>query len=140
MVERLDELAVAQCVGELRAAARRPIDQAALETLIGWLRPQFVDILNHPEGARRWAEHGHLLRDNARHIGALADFFASHVSAPSIGIDELSPAFQMVRAACTVGADGPVPAPVDVDVDADGPAERLLRALSRPERAATFLD
>ena len=136
MVEGLAELAVTQCVGELQAAARRPIDKAALETLVGWLRPQFVDILNHAEGARRWAEHGHLLRDNARHIGALADFFANHASAQRIGIDELTPAFQMVRAACTVGADGPVPAPID----ADGPAERLLRALSRSERPATLLD
>jgi hypothetical protein len=96
----MSAVAVDQCLAALRAACHRPIHQAGLDTVVGWLRPQFDRILDHPDGAGRWAEHGHIMRDNARHIGALADFFAHRADARIVGIDELTRAFEMVRAAC----------------------------------------
>ena len=124
-MKRLSEIAVAECVAELRTACRRPIDQMALETMLGWLRPQFEDILDHTQGAARWADHGHIMRDNGRRIGGLADFFANHSDVTTVGINELTQAFTMVRAVCRVGADGPVVEPID----SDGPAERFLRTI-----------
>lgn len=104
-MKRLPDRAIKECVNELRGACRMPIDHAALEELVEWLRPNFETILGHPEGARRWAEHGQRMRDNARHLGAFADFFANHAEVDRIGIDELTRAFKMIRADCTVRAE-----------------------------------
>jgi hypothetical protein len=104
-MKRLPDIAIKECVRELRAACRMPIDEAALATLVGWLRPNFERILGHPDGGRRWADHGYRMRDNARHLGAFADFFGSHAEIETIGLEELSRAFQMVRADCTVRAE-----------------------------------
>lgn len=101
---RLPDLAIRECLGELRAACRIPIDELALETVVGWLRPNFEQILGHPDGGNRWADHGQRMRDNARHLGAFADFFGSHAGSQTIGLDELKRAFQIVRADCTVRA------------------------------------
>src|SRR5262249_26042789 len=129
---RMSEIAIKECVGELRAACRRPIDQASLETVIGWLRPQFEKILDRLDGGKRWAEHGQRLRENSRHLGALAAFFANHADAGTVGIDELTQAVKMVRADCTVRAERvPLayeycpPAPVDARL-----AEEFLRAIA----------
>jgi hypothetical protein len=129
---RVTENAIRECVVELRAACRRPIDQPALDTLVGWLRPNFERILGHPDGAKRWADHGHRMRDNARYIGAFADFFGS--SATTIGLEELKRAFQVVRADCTVRSEAqPVayeycyPPPAGLDTQA---AEQFLRAVA----------
>lgn len=103
-MRRLSDIAVNECVGELRAACRLPIEQPALDTVIGWLRPNFERILDHASGGKRWADHGQRVRDNARHLGAFADFFANHVGATIVGVDELKPAFQMIRADCTIQA------------------------------------
>jgi hypothetical protein len=104
VIHRVQENAIRECVVELRAACRRPIDQAALDTLVGWLRPNFERILGHPEGAKRWADHGYRMRDNARYIGTFADFFAGPGTS-AIGLEELKRAFQVVRADCTVRAE-----------------------------------
>jgi hypothetical protein len=132
-MKRLPDIAIKECVSELRAACRRPIDQPALDTVVEWLRPNFEQILAHPEGGRRWADHGQRMRDNARHLGAFADFFGSHTGADRIGIDELTRAFQIIRADCTVRAER---TPVayeycrNVPVDAAG-AEEFLHTVAR---------
>jgi len=129
---KMSEVAIKECVAELRAACRRPIDQSALETIIGWLRPQFEQILDRLDGGKRWAEHGQRLRENSRHLGGLADFFAHHADSAAVGINELTQAVKMVRADCTVRAERiPLayeycrPAPVDASV-----AEEFLRAIA----------
>ena len=104
MLEKLSELAIRECVAELRAACRRPIDEAALGTLLDWLRPNFQEILDRPDGRAHWADHGQHMRDNGRYIGALADFFSYGADVPIAGASELRQAFAMVRDACRVGA------------------------------------
>src|SRR5262249_15013503 len=130
----MSEIAVQECVAELRAACRRPIEQPALDMLVGWLRPQFEEILDHPDGAARWADHGHRMRDNGRHIGALADFFGHHVDAEVVGAHELTQAFRMVRAACRLGGD-----PAQAEWPDAGLTEAFLRALSAPTLDDTVL-
>ena len=105
----MSELAIDQCVAELRAACRRPIDARALEMLVDHLRPSFAEVLDHPDGPPRWAGHGQRMRDNARHLGALADFFAHQADALVVGTGELLQAFSLVEAACTVGAERSTP-------------------------------
>jgi hypothetical protein len=129
---KMSEIAVTECVGELRAACRRPIDRTALDTVIEWMRPNFEKALDRPDGGKRWAHHGPRLRENSRHLGALADFFGTHAGVDLIGIDELTHAVTMVRADCTTKAQrGPLAyeycnaAPVNA-----APAETFLRALA----------
>lgn len=101
----MPEIAMAECVEELRAACKRPIEQPALDAVVGWLRPQFEEILGCPEGRARWADHGQVMRDNGRHIGALADFFGYRSNVPVVSLYELAQAFDMVRGACRVRVD-----------------------------------
>jgi hypothetical protein len=128
----MSEIAIGECVAELRAACRRPIDEAALDTMLGWVRPDFDRILNRLDGKKRWAEHGERVRETGRHLGALADFFAAHNGTNQIGIDELTQAMKMSRADCTVRAERTAVAwqfctcvPLDVHV-----AEEFLRAMA----------
>jgi hypothetical protein len=100
----MSEFAIQECVAELRAACRRPIDEAALETLLDWLRPNFRQILDRPGGNVHWIEHGQHMRDNGRYMGALADFFGYQADVAIVGTSELKRAFSMVEAACRVGA------------------------------------
>jgi hypothetical protein len=102
-MRRLPDIAIRECVGELRAACRLPIEQPALDLLIERLRHNFERILAHPDGTKRWADHGQRMRNNARHLGALADFYGSRVGV----VDEaaLNRAFQAVREDCTVRAE-----------------------------------
>jgi hypothetical protein len=102
---KMSELAINECVLELRAACRRPVDQPALDTMLGWVRPDFERILDRLDGKNRWADLGPRVRETGRHLGAFADFFASHADSPSIGINELTEAVKMVRADCTVRAE-----------------------------------
>jgi len=102
-MRRLPDIAIRECVTELRAACRLPIDGQALDVLIEQLRPNFERILAHPDGARRWADHGQRMRDNGRHLGALADFYGARDR--MVGIEALTRAFQAVRQDCTVGAE-----------------------------------
>jgi hypothetical protein len=101
----MSEVAIRECVVELRAACRRPIDEAALQTLLDWLRPNFREILDRPEGKVHWTEHGPHMRDNGRYLGALADFFGYQSDVTTVGVGELTRAFAMVRDACRVGAE-----------------------------------
>jgi hypothetical protein len=98
------ETAIEECLTDLRAACHRPIDETALLTVVAWLRPQFEQILSHPDGSARWADHGHLMRNNGRYIGALADFFANREDVPVAGINQLTEAYELVRSACRVRA------------------------------------
>jgi hypothetical protein len=134
---KMSEIAVNECVAELRAACRRPIDESALDTIVGWLRPQFEKILDRIDGPRRWSDHGRRVRENSRHLGTLADFFSHHVDAEVVGINALTRAITLVRADCTTKAER-VPlaweycnaAPVNVK-----PAEEFLRSIAPlPER------
>lgn len=104
-MRKLPDLAIKECVSELRAACRLPVDEPALDVVVDWLRPNFDRILAHPDGARRWADHGQRMRDNARHLGGFADFFGSHAGAKTIGVEELKRALQVIRADCTVRAE-----------------------------------
>jgi len=129
---KMSEIAVRECVAELRAGARRPIDTPAVDAVVGWLRPQFEKILDRIDGPRRWAEHGERVRENSRHTGALADFFASHADVTIVGVEQLTQAMTLVRADCTVRAERtPLafqycpPAPVDTVA-----AETFLRAVA----------
>jgi hypothetical protein len=124
---KMSQAAINECAVELRAACRRPIDPSALDTLLGWLRPNFERILDHPDGAARWSDHGQRMRDNGRHVGALADFFANHANVPVVTLDELTHAFEMVRAVCTVGAEESEPCAV---LD-ESPAAVFLRKLAQ---------
>src|SRR5262249_45081477 len=107
----MSEVAIRECVVELRAACRRPIDEAALETLLDALRPNFKQILDRPGGRGHWPDHGQHMRDNGRYLGALADFFSYQSDAPIVGPDELMRAFDMVREACRVGMENPNDSP-----------------------------
>ena len=102
-MRRLPEIAIRECLGELRAACRLPIDEAALDALVERLRHNFTRILGHPDGVKRWADHGQRMRDNARHLGALADFYGSRDGF----VDALTVerAFQAIREDCTVRAE-----------------------------------
>lgn len=130
-MKKLSELALQECIVELRAACRLPIDPAALETMMAWVRPQFVQILDHHDGGKRWADHGHQMRENGRYLGTLANFFARHTDAATVGIDEITRAFEMMKADCTVRSESkPMamiycpPAPVD-----SAKAEQYLRGV-----------
>ena len=103
IMRRLPDIAIQECVGELRAACRLPIDSRALEVLIEQLRPNFERILGHPDGVRRWADHGQRMRDNGRHLGALADFYGDRDR--MVGAEALNRAFEAVRADCTVRSE-----------------------------------
>jgi hypothetical protein len=98
----LPETAMKECVDELRAACRLPIDEAALETLLSGLRHNFDRILAHQDGPRRWADHGQRMRNNGRHLGALADFFGDRAGVADA--EALARAFKLVREDCTVRA------------------------------------
>ncbi len=100
----MSERAIEECVVELRAACRRPIDAAALAALLEWLRPSFKEILDRPEGRAHWTDHGQHMRDNGRYIGALADFFSYQADAAVVGAEQLMQAFALVEDACRVGA------------------------------------
>jgi hypothetical protein len=102
---KMSEIAINECVLELRAACRRPVDQPALDTILGWVRPDFERILDRADGKKRWADVGPRVRETGRHLGAFADFFASHADSSIIGIQELIQAVKMVRADCTVRAE-----------------------------------
>jgi hypothetical protein len=102
-MRRLPDTALRECFGELRAACRLPIDETALDALKERVRPNFERILGHPDGPRRWADHGQRMRDNGRHVGALADFYGNRDRL--VGIDALNRAFQAVREDCTVRAE-----------------------------------
>jgi hypothetical protein len=101
----LSESAMQECVTELRAACRRPIDESALDALLATLRPQFQEILDRHEGRGHWTDHGRQMRDNARYIGCLADFLSYRADTDIVGPRELMEAFAMVRDACRVGAE-----------------------------------
>jgi hypothetical protein len=96
-----------ECVAELRAACRRPIDESALQRLLETLRPNFRLILDRPEGKAHWTDHGQHMRDNGRYLGALADFFGYQSDVEIVRDRQLIQAFAMVEAACRVGAPAP---------------------------------
>ncbi|HEY0874380.1 MAG TPA: hypothetical protein VGD94_12985 [Vicinamibacterales bacterium] len=100
---RLPEIAMRECISELRAACRLPIDDAAMAMVDERVRHNFFRILSHPDGPRRWADHGQRMRDNARHLGALADFYGSRDG--FVGVEAMQRAFQAVRDDCTVRAE-----------------------------------
>jgi hypothetical protein len=103
MMRRLPDIAIKECLGELRAACRLPIDQDALDMIVERLRPNFEQILGHPDGVKRWADHGQRMRNNGRYLGALADFYGSR--AGKVSVEALERAFQAVREDCTVRAE-----------------------------------
>lgn len=100
----MSEFAMNECVAELRAACRRPINEPALQRLLAALRPNFRQILDRPEGKAHWTDHGQHMRDNGRYLGALADFFSYQTDVDIVGDTQLIQAFAMVEAACRVGA------------------------------------
>ena len=67
---KMSELAINECVLELRAACRRPVDQPALDTILSWVRPDFERILDRLDGRNRWADLGPRVRETGRHLGA----------------------------------------------------------------------
>src|SRR4030081_381896 len=100
----MSDVALNECVAELRAACRRPINETALERLLEALRPNFRQILDRPEGKAHWTDHGQHMRDNGRFLGALANSFSYKTAVDVVGDPQLIQAFAMVEAACRVGA------------------------------------
>jgi hypothetical protein len=125
-MRKISEMAINQCITEMRAACRLPIEESALDALIDRLRPNFHRILDCTEGRKRWASHGQRMRNNGRYIGAFANFFADHVFATVVGPKELNRAFEIVRLHCAVRADSGPLACDDPPVDASA-AEELLK-------------
>src|SRR5258706_15979492 len=103
----MSDFAINECVAELRAACRRPINEPALHRLLEALRPNFRQILDRPEGKAHWTDHGRHMRDNGRYLGALADFFSYQAAVDIVGDTQLIQAFAIVDAACRVGASAP---------------------------------
>lgn len=138
-MSKMSEIAIRECVAELHAGSRRPIDASAVDTLVAWLRPNFEKNLDRLDGPRRWTEHGARVRETSRHIGTLADFFGSHAGVARITLGELSNAMKLIGADCTVRAER-VPlalkyCPTDA-IDTTS-AEAFLRGLATsPEQAA----
>ena len=137
-MKRLPEIALKECISEFRAACRLPIDEHGVETVAGWLRPNFERILGHPDGGKRWADHGQRMRDNARHLGAFADFFGSHSGAEAVGVEELTRAFELVRADCTVRAER-TPVAWEYCRETPAPDAREGRPLPNVRHAEEFL-
>ena len=54
-------------------------------------------------GVKRWADHGQRMRNNGRHLGALADFFGDRAGV--VDAEALARAFALVRQDCTVRAE-----------------------------------
>ena len=133
-MRRLPDIAIRECVTELRAACRLPIDEPALAALIERLRHNFDRILMHQDGPKRWADHGQRMRDNARHLGALANFYGNQDG--FVGPDALNRAFDAVHEDCTVRAEaeplafsyctGPPPSP-EASVRRDVPVTTRTR-------------
>ncbi|MPZ17577.1 MAG: hypothetical protein GEV06_06670 [Luteitalea sp.] len=144
-MRKSSDFAFDECVTELRAACRLPIDESALETVLGSLRYNFERHLDHPTGGKRWADHGQRVRDSARHLGAFANFFANHVGATVVGLDELTSAFKVIRADCTIQSSAsplasefccsPPESCNEAPLDT-GPAEDFLAALAPRPRLA----
>jgi hypothetical protein len=103
-MSKLSDIAFDEILTEIKAACRLPIDEGALDTVIGRLRVNFEQHLDHPAGGKRWADHGQRVRNSARHLGAFAEFFGNHVGATVVGFDELTSAFKIIRADCTIQA------------------------------------
>lgn len=101
---KLSDIAFEECVTELKAACRMPIDESALESVIGRLRSNFQRHLDQPAGWKRWADYGQRVRNSARHLGAFADFFGNHAGASVVGSDELTSALKVIRAECIIQA------------------------------------
>jgi len=101
---KMSETAINEITLEMRAACRRPIEEPALDTMFSWVRPEFERILDRLDGKKRWADLGPRVREAGRHLGAFADFFASHTGASVVGLDQLTQAMAMMRADCTVRA------------------------------------
>lgn len=104
-METTSARALRECIAELRAACRRPIDEAALAALLARLRPQFEHVLDNPDGPARWMDHGWQMRDHGRYIGGIADLFAYQSNVAIVGTNELFRAFAMIEVACRVGAE-----------------------------------
>lgn len=102
---KMSEIAIRECVEELRAGSRRPIDASAVDTVVAWLRPEFERILDRADGGRRWADHGARVRETSRHMGTLADFFGHHADTAEVGTEQLTQAVKMIRADCTLRAE-----------------------------------
>ena len=103
MMRRLPDIAMRECFGELRAACRLPIDEAALQALMERVRPNFERILGHPDGPRRWSDHGQRMRDNGRYVGTMAEFYVNRDR--MVSTEALNRAFAAVREDCTVRAE-----------------------------------
>jgi hypothetical protein len=133
---KMSDVAINECVLELRAACRRSIDQRALDTIIGWVRSDFERILDRPDGKSRWAEVGPRVRETGRYVGTFSDFFAGHLGSATVGLEELTHAVTMARADCTVRAER---TPVAFELCPKAPvnirfAEEFLRSIA-PEPA-----
>ena len=103
MDKKLSQSAIEECLRELRAACRMPIDDAAIDAADRLMRPQFEKLLDNAKGAQQWAVDGPLMRDNGRFVGTFAEFFANRQSKSSVGAGELMAAIQIVRAQCHAG-------------------------------------
>lgn len=131
---KMSEVAIDECVVELRAACRRPIDQQALETMLTWVRADFERILDRQDGKKRWADLGARVRETGRFLGSLSEFFSSHTGTQVVGLEELTNAMRMVRADCTVRAEStPVAWQFCSSVPLNiRPAQEFLRAVAPP--------
>jgi hypothetical protein len=99
----LSEQAMHECRRELLASCRIPITPDEFKPFEELLESNFKRYLDNPRGPQRWRNDGLKMRDNARFIGTLAEFFTNRQGKPQVGFQELLAALLMVQWGCDAG-------------------------------------
>ena len=102
----LYEQAMHECRRELLAGCRIPITPDEFKAFEELLEVNFKRYLDNPRGPERWQKDGLKMRDNARFIGTLAEFFTNRESKPAVGFKELFAALLIVQWGCDAGLPG----------------------------------
>lgn len=99
----LSEQAMSECHLELLASCRIPITPGEYKMFEQLLEPNFKRFLDHANGPQRWIRDGRKMRDNARFIGTLAEFFTNRQHNAQVGFKELLAALLIVQWGCDAG-------------------------------------
>jgi hypothetical protein len=102
----LYEQAMHECNLELLAGCRIPIMPGEFKLFAQLLEANFKRYLDNPRGPKRWQNDGLKMRDNARFIGTLAEFFTNRKGNAAVGFQELLAALLIVQWGCGAGLPG----------------------------------
>jgi hypothetical protein len=102
----LSEQAMHECRCEMLASCRIPITPGEFKLFEELLEPNFKRFLDGERGPQRWLHDGLKMRDNARFIGTLAEFFTNRQGKPQVGFKELLAALLIVQWGCDAGLPG----------------------------------